>query len=169
MNKTYLIAILAVVIVLVGLFLFFYNLQNTASLGDANIKVPEGFNVLNSSKDSLKIGNNNTTYTVSVTNESISSITDKYNKKHENNTVHDNDLKVGNITVKNLTLEKDGEIVHSNYYYNANNKTYHIFPKGKWDEKSFVTIINSTFIETQSGNEGGAIYWSAKNGKIIRL
>lgn len=145
MNKTYLIAILAVVIVLVGLFLLGNNLQNTASLGDANIKVPEGFNVLNSSKDSLKIGNNNTTYTVSVTNESISSITDKYNKKHENNTVHDNDLKVGNITVKNLTLEKDGEIVHSNYYYNANNKTYHIFPKGKWDEKSFVTIINSTF------------------------
>lgn len=144
MNKTYLIAILAVVIVLVGLFLLGNNLQNTASLGDANIKVPEGFNIINSTKNSLKIGNNNTNYSITVSNESISSITDKYNKKHENDTVIDKDLKVGNITVKNLTLEKDGEIVHSNYYYNANNKTYHIFPKGKWDEKSFATIINST-------------------------
>lgn len=144
MNKTYLIAILAVVIVLVGLFLLGNNLQNTASLGDANIKVPEGFKIINSTKNSLKIGNNNTNYSITVSNESISSITDKYNKKHENDTVIDKDLKVGNITVKNLTLEKDGEIVHSNYYYNANNKTYHIFPKGKWDEKSFATIINST-------------------------
>lgn len=144
MNKTYLIAILAVVIVLVGLFLLGNNLQNTASLGDANIKVPEGFNIINSTKNSLKIGNNNTNYSITVSNESISSITDKYNKKHENDTVIDKDLKVGNITVKNLTLEKDGEIIHSNYFYKANNKTYHIFPKGKWDEKSFATIINST-------------------------
>ena len=144
MNKTYLIAILAVVIVLVGLFLLGNNLQNTASLGDANIKVPEGFKVVNSTKDSLKIGNAKTNFTIEETNESISSITDKYNKKHENNTVIDNDLKVGNITVKNLTLVKDDKVVHSNYYYNANNKTYHIYPQGKWDEKSFVTIINST-------------------------
>ncbi|MEE1117983.1 hypothetical protein, partial [Methanosphaera sp.] len=139
MNKTYLVAILAVVIVLLGLFLLGNNLQNTASLGDANIKVPEGFKVVNSTKDSLKIGNAKTNFTIEETNESISSITDKYNKKHENKTGIDNDLTVGNITVKHLTLVNDDKVVHSNYYYNANNKTYHIFPKGKWDEKSFAT------------------------------
>ena len=80
MNKTYLVAILAVVIVLLGLFLLGNNLQNTASLGDANIKVPEGFKVVNSTKDSLKIGNAKTNFTIEETNESISSITDKYNK-----------------------------------------------------------------------------------------
>ena len=36
-------------------------------------------------------------------------------RQNPGDTVIDKDLKVGNITVKNLTLEKDGEIVHSNY------------------------------------------------------
>lgn len=143
MDKKVSIILLLILIILVGSIL--YISTDNSRFGSSSLKVPNGFKIIDNHNNTIVLTNNKTTYTITDNhNKSIDSIIKQYKDKHGNENVSENSKKVGNITVRSITLKKDNESVHTNYYYEKEGNTYHINVNGTSDPESFNYIINST-------------------------
>lgn len=145
MDKKLIGVLIIVIAVLLGIGAYAYMNMNTASFGKSTVTIPDGYKVTKTDNNSITFTNNKTTYYINdENNRTIDSIFNKYKKDHKNDTVVENSNNVNNVNVRSITLQKDGKTIHTNYYFNKDNTTYHVFVKGKNDPKIFNKIVEST-------------------------
>lgn len=147
------IAIILIFIIIAACigFVALYSTFN-AKVGSSQVNIPNGYKVNNTTKYSTILKSKNTTINIEEKhdNKTIDKIFTEYKKKHENLTVKESSKKIGNTTLRSITLinSTDNKTIHTNYYYEKNNKIYHIFMKGKQDNKALEQIVKTTDKQT---------------------
>jgi len=147
MNRKNVIISIILILALIGI-VFTLNYSSTYSkLGSSQIKIPEGYKVINKSNHTIRISSNNTTIIIDEKNETIEKIFNKIKKNNSEYNVNITELHLNNnVTLKNITVIETevNKNIPINYYYEKNNKTYQIFIKGNVSKDLIEEIINNT-------------------------
>lgn len=130
MKKTTLIGIVVILILVAAIFLLSpFSPLNKVNVGGEGIKLPDGYNVTNSSKTGATITNGSNTlsiYTINKT-ENLDKATQKYQEKYSEDF---------NVSIKKLNSKNSGDVYKTLakpkgkrvvlYWFNHNDKTYQI-------------------------------------------
>ena len=144
--------VIITVILILALIGIVYTLNYTSTyskLGSSQIKIPEGYKVINNSNHTIRISSNNSTIIIDEKkeNETIEKIFKKIKNNNSEYNVNISELHLNNnITLKNITVieNEENKSIPTNYYYEKNNKTYQIFLKGNVSKELIEEIINNT-------------------------
>ncbi len=147
------IAIVIILIIIVACIGFVaFNSTHNAKVGSSQVSIPNGFKVSSTSNHTAVLKSKQTTIIVNERedNKTIDEIFDEYKKEHANYTVKESSKKIGNTTLRSITLinSTDNQTIHTNYYYQKDNKVYHIFMEGKPNNKAVEQIIKTTQKQT---------------------
>lgn len=131
MEKKY-ILILIIGIIFIGLatVALFSISGNTFSIGSETFSVPDNYTIQKQSEKSVTLVNEKNKKILRVNIPKYNSINDivtDYHKKHENDTVKEENMTINNVSLKCLTLIQNNKTVHYNYYYEKNKVIYHIY------------------------------------------
>lgn len=153
MDKKYIAIIIVLIIIVAGIGVVAYNSTNNAKVGSSQVAIPNGYYVTNTTNHTAVLKSDTTTIIVDekIENDTIDQIFDSYKKEHEEFTVKESSEDLGNnITLRSITLRNstDNKFIHTNYYYQKDNKVYHIFMKGKKDKTALEKIVNTTQKQT---------------------
>lgn len=148
MDKKYYIIIIVLVILAFGVIMFF-NSATHAKVGNSQVSIPKGYNVTNTTKYSTVLKSNDSTIHIYeyAGNKTIDDMFNDYKKEHGAENVKESSKDMGNnITLRSLTLinSTTNKTIHTNYYYEKDNKIYHIFIKGKRGKNVLESLVNST-------------------------
>ena len=149
MNKKIIAIIIVILLVIVGVFAYTQlNTDNTVKVGkNSKISIPEGFKLdkVKGAKTYLK--NDVTTLSIKeVENpEPLNTLLQAYNTSYsEKYTVETGEKTVGDTPVV-WGCQKDGDkLIAYDYWYEKNEKTYHITLIKENNETAIDSIINST-------------------------
>ena len=145
MKKTrIIILIMAIILIAYGSLMLF---GNNVDIGESSshIKMPKGFNTLNTGQNCIIISNLTSNYTISVIpNETIEDLYQQYEIKHENDSVSVSTLNIDNIKLEGWDLIVNDSLIHTNYFYEKNGITYQIYPSGDYNLDTIIEIVKST-------------------------
>jgi len=148
MDKKNIAIILILILIIACIGFVAFNSTRNAKVGSSQVNIPNGYKINNTTKYSTILKSKNTTININEKhdNKTIDKIFEDYKKKHENLTVNESSKKIGNTNLRSITLinSSDNKIIHINYYYEKNNKIYHIIMKGKPDNKALEQIVKTT-------------------------
>lgn len=133
--------ILVIIIAILALGYYFTN----ATGNQVNFDVPSGFNISDTSNDTILLTDGTTRIKVNEVNYS-ESLDDLVNKFYDNysdlNITNSSKELSDNLTVKSVRMVNFTD-VQNHYWYNLNGKTYHIYMNGD-NQDAVETIIKST-------------------------
>jgi len=147
MNRKNVIISIILILALIGIVFTLNDSSTYSKLGSSQIKIPEGYKVINKSNHTIRISSNNTTIIIDEKNETIEKIFNKIKKNNSEYNVNITELHLNNnVTLKNITVIETevNKNIPINYYYEKNNKTYQIFIKGNVSKDLIEEIINNT-------------------------
>ncbi len=103
MDFKYIGIILLILIAVAGLFFFLGNDSGTQNIGEKTFSVPEGFHVIKSTNDSVKMSDGSNEIILLLSNEkNLDNATTNYKKINGDKY----DIKITNVTLSNQTMKK---------------------------------------------------------------
>lgn len=144
MDKKIIICIIAAILIICGIG--YYVLSSNNNVGSSHVDIPEGFVVVKEYKDGFSMSDNKTNFTIKEDKSSLDkAVNNVFSKYKENDTVINDTMTVGDVSVKTMTLKNDeNKTVHKYYIYSKNDKTFKLFEKGSENPTAVNDIISST-------------------------
>ena len=145
MSKKYIyLIIILCLIAIAGVVAYTFATSNYLTVGSSHVKVPNGYAILKDSEHGGILVNGGSKITIYHTDNDTDKSIKEYTQRYKKNELSIKEENVGNAKVTKIILKdpKTNKTKITHFFFDKDNKPYHIFIRGKYNDDVVKSIIN---------------------------